>query len=96
MEKEKQRSFCKTKESIMKQIHYSLIIFVIFGLFFMFSQHSIPEYDIRFAFEKDGCKVYSFKSFDGVIQKKHYFTSCKGNIVDPDEVNFTEVDNEKD
>lgn len=78
----------------MKRRLYTLSIFVILGIVILISRN-IPqgyEHDIRFAFEKDGCRIYSFKSFDMYRDKKHYYTTCSGQVIEPDEVNITEVE----
>lgn len=79
----------------MKQFHYSLIILALVGILWVFhKEEPIAEHTVTFLFEKDGCKVYSFKSMEGWTYKKHFFTSCRGGIIDPDDINITEVNNE--
>lgn len=76
-----------------RQLYYSLFILSVALLLFVFKSHDIYyEHDMKYAFELDGCKVYRFKSFDGRLDKMHYFTNCKGNSMDQDEINYTEVE----
>lgn len=80
----------------MKQFHYSLIMLAILALFFIFkSKEPIAEHDVSFLFEKDGCKIYSFRVYDDWKYKKHFFTTCQGEVIDPEDINITEVENEQ-
>ena len=81
----------------MKQFLYTACIFAVFGVFLLFRGAKGTEHDVRLAFEKDGCKIYSFKTLEGIKNKMHYFTTCKGEVIEPDEINITEVEGyEKD
>jgi hypothetical protein len=82
----------------MKQLAYSIAALVFLGGSIAYrNSHGTLEHDVKFLFEKDGCKVYSFKTFEGTQVKDHFFTSCKGAILDPETYNITEleVQNEK-
>jgi hypothetical protein len=74
------------------QVFFTLLVFVVLVSLLVFKKGGpYYEHDITLAFEKDGCKVYRFLSYDGRVHKTHYFTSCKGDVIDPDEINPTEV-----
>ena len=81
----------------MKQIIYSVGILLILCVIVVYHSGKIvvPEHSVQFLFEKEGCKVYTFKTFESLKYKTHFFTTCKGHIVDPDEMNLTEVNNEE-
>ena len=77
----------------MKQVVYTLAIFALLSLTFLFNRiHNGVHYEHEFRFvrEQDGCKLYAFKSWDGWKDKKHYYTTCKGEVVEPDEINVTD------
>ena len=77
----------------MKQLSYTILIFAVLCGFLIFRGQPGTEHDMRFVGEKDGCKLYSFKTFDGAKNKTHYYTNCRGEIIEPDEINITEVEN---
>jgi hypothetical protein len=80
------------------QIYYSFSILTVFLAAFILSkpksENIIAESDAKLILTKDGCKVYAFKVMEGAQAKAHFFTTCKGAVLDRDEFNITELENE--
>jgi hypothetical protein len=77
----------------MKQVEYTLAILVLCTIaYFVKGETPLAEHNVSFLFEKSGCKVYSFEAMDGIRAKKHFFTTCRGAVLDKDEMNITEAE----
>lgn len=80
----------------MKQVFYTVSIFAVLVLVFIFnSERNVVFYEHDFRFVKqldDSCRLYAFKTFDGLKDKRHYYTTCKGAVIEPDEINVTDTE----